>query len=340
MRRYNNRRPFVAAAASTAGRALNAARNAISVAATADKAIRLYKNYKPKTAYKTKPKKQRTNMKPAVDKLARQVKVLKQKAISDEGRFTYRHRSSGRVLAGVKACLHSNLTAINTTTLESVISLLKYYNPADPANLTTADATTGTYSKLFMFAKNYAHLTVRNNYQTSCICTVYTCEAKSDTNIDAYTAMTNGLADIGNPTVTSPLVYPTDSPQFNDMWRIVKTTKRMLQAGSEMSVAHSVKPFKYDPSIIDSQSEQYQPEFKSFVFLMRVEGVLAHDSAANEQGTIASGIDWLMDRTFVVEYSAGANLKQLYIVDASTGFTNGALISSKPVADNIVYSVS
>jgi len=275
-----------------------------------------------------------------VNKLSQTVRNLKRSAEADQGMLTYRHRTTGSCLSSVNAITYDGQNILSSSFYEAVLAQLRYYNPSSPSTLVQADGATGTYMKDFYFEKVFAKLTVRNNYQVPCKVTVYSCKVKSDTSVSPVNAITNGLTDVGAPSATSPIVYPSDSPQFRDLWSVVATTKKVLQPGEEMVVGYSAKPFTYDPSLFDSQTETYQARVGAFTYLIRTEGVLGHDTSAAQYGTLQSGVDWQIDRTVKVKYSAGADIEYVYVVDASYTFTNGGVCSSKPVADNIPYSVA
>lgn len=275
-----------------------------------------------------------------INKLSKSVKELRRTAEADQGVLTFRSRITGRNVAAVNAASYADLGILSTSFYETVLAQLRYYDPTAPATLVQADGTTGSFMKDFLFSKVYVRLVARNNYQVPCTVVVYSCNVKEDTSIQCLTAMTNGLADVGNPTATSPLVYPTDSPQFSDLWKIVKTSRKVLQPGEEIVVTHSAKSFFYDPSLVDSHAVSFQARYSGFGMMIRCEGVLAHDTTLDEQGTIACGVDYQVTRTCQVKYAAGADIEYLYVTDGSDAFTNGALVSSKPVSDNIGYSIA
>lgn len=266
-------------------------------------------------------------------------KLLKY-AESDMGTHIQRIRDVYRQLSSVNQKAHGGAIASSTAVLETVLSELRYYDPSAPSALVQASGATGSYQKEFYFEKVYSKITIRNNYQLPVDVSLYACVPKVDTSITPNTAFTNGLADIGNPTSTCPLLYPTDSEQFNDLWKIDKSKKKSLKPGEQISLAWSGKSFQYDPSFVDSHALSYQKKYSSLVWHFTNSGVLAHDSSFDEQGLAQSGIDVIVDTTFIVKYAAGADIKYLVCTDNSDTFSNGALASSMPVADNIGYSVN
>lgn len=283
----------------------------------------------------------RSNKKVTLKKVTKSLREVNRKINSGMGVLTHRQRTTGRVVNSVAQQAQLNIAVIHLNYLESVLGQLRYYDPAAPSALVTADGTTGSYSKQFRLTIN-TKLVLRNNYQVPTKVTVYLCKCKSDTNIDPVTAFTQGLADVGNPSSSSPLTYVSDSPQFKDLWKILKTTKMELSPGAEMKLTHSEKSFTYDPSVQDSHALTYQTEFKSLAYFVRVEGVLGHDtSVSTEQGFLQSGVDYCIDKIAKVDYQAGADIEFVYVSDASAAtFTNNPVISAKPVVDNQNYSVA
>lgn len=287
--------------------------------------------YRPRRGYV--PRKKKT--------LKKQVKELKRYAEADMGTHIYRHKGTTIRSSAVGFMNLTSLTGVNNSAIESAMAGLRYYDPASPATLVTAAAASGTYQKEFLVKRQYSKYLAVNNYQVPAMVTLYVCVPKSDTSLSPQTTFTNGLADVGNPTSSSPLVYLTDSPQFNDLWRIAKSKKAVLQPGESMMVSYSCKEYMYDPSLVDSHSEAYQSRFGAHTLTVRIEGVLGHDSAAAEYGTLQASVDVQEDRVFEIHYAAGADIKTVVINDVSdTSFTNGGVVSNKPVSDNQSYSVA
>lgn len=273
--------------------------------------------------------------------LKNQVKELKRLAESDMGTHIDRVRETDRTLvASVNQKQFAQANLINCSKIETALSNLKYYDPTAPTTLVTASAASGSFQKEFLVETAHCKFHFRNNYQIPARVCVYICRPKSDTSIGPFSAFTSGLTDVGGPSATSPLVYPTDSEQFNDLWTSVKTKKVLLQPGSEFSMTHSAKSFQYDPSYFDSHNLEFIKKYGACAILISVEGVIGHDTTADEQGTLLAGIDWYTDCTYKIKYAAGADIKQVVVTNNSDSFTNGPVISNKPVSDNQNYSVA
>lgn len=286
-----------------------------------------------KSSYKSKP------MPRKVKGLSKQVKELKRLAESDMGTHTQRHRVTWNVAALPNEQGFISVASVNASLIESVLAELRYYDPTTPTTLVQASGASGTFQKEFFFDKVYSKITIRNNYQTPCMVSAYACRPKVDTSITPLSAWQNGLTDIGAPATSSPLTFLTDSPQFRELWTIESSKKLLLDAGEQCSMASTGKKFQYDPSLFDNHALLYQKTFQSLVWHVFVTGVIAHDNVADEQGIIGAGIDLVIDSTFVVKYPAGADITYLHIDNSSSAFSNSAVVTNKPYADNQQHSV-
>lgn len=272
-------------------------------------------------------------------KLAKQVRDLSKKVNNGQGILTYYARDAAAVIATANTQSYSTVASVGVGQLETALAELRFFNPSAPGTLIQGSGASGTYSRKYMFDV-YGKLHVRNNYQVPCIVTIYTCVVKDDTSITPTVAFTQGLVDVGNPSNTSQLLYLTHSPQFNQLWKIASTKRLILQAGQELDMTHSTGKFQYDPALTDSHADDFQAKNKAFAFVVRVDGVLAHDSSAAQYGFSAGGVDCVWTFKYTIRYEAGVDISYIVVADAVDSFTNGALVSSYPIADNIGYSAS
>lgn len=278
--------------------------------------------------------------------LKKDVKALKALVKADQATHTYKELGSGEVQALVGQVEYGQEAITSVSNLESWIANLRYYNPAVPGTLTTASGATGTFHREIHFANVYSRVEVRNNYQVPCRLKIYLAKPKSDTSITPLTYYTNGIADqvisAGADQQTAGL-YLTDIVTFNEQYSLVCKKDIILDAGAMCSVTHNTGRFNYDPSLTDSHSSGYQTKYKSCLWLIRVEGVLGHDSAsAQEFNTLLASIDYQFIHIAKIEYDAGTGLNDIYIADnrASTFTSGSGVVTSKPVADNIGYSTN
>jgi len=109
--------------------------------------------------------------------------------------------------------------------------------------------------------------------------------------------------------------------------------------GQSLSLSHNLGSFTCDPAFFDLHNLDFQTDFKGCSILYRIEGVCGHDTAADQQGILPAGIDIVAEMKYVIEYDAGTDLNDFSVSDSSDTMTTAAVISSKPVSDNIGYSV-
>lgn len=248
----------------------------------------------------------------------------------------HRVRSTFNLDASVNSMV-LNSTPYTIAALESAMANLRYFNPATNA-LVTADPSTGTYNRELHVKEVVYKITARNNYQVPCRLTLYGCRPKVDTNTNPATYFQNGLADQGNPSNTSPLVHLTDSLEFKDGWKIEKSKNYVLQPGEEVSMYSSIKSFDYDFSFADTHASSFQPKLNGFAWVQRVEGILGHDTVADEQGFLQASCDFALEVKYVFDYDAGKDLYDISISDGASTFSNAGVVSNKPVSDNQQYS--
>lgn len=268
---------------------------------------------------------------------AKVMKIMK----TFQGNLEFRNIDSRYIrTAGYNQTNHSLCDDVNMAAYESVLGNLKFFNPSAPGTLISASGATGTYYREYLFRSVSSIHTVKNNYQIPCKVTLYYCTVKNDTNIGPITAFTDGISDGSNAASTSLFINLTDSDEFNDLWRIAKKKTKLLLPGRQMSLSYRFNNMLYSPATYDSHTSTYQKRFKCFVVICRVEGVQAHDSAANEVGFTNAGVDVTWRTSYKVQYDAGGDINYLYVSENQDSFTNGPLVSSMPVADNINYSVT
>lgn len=261
------------------------------------------------------------NTLPKVNK--KRISYLNKKMANNEATIEYRDRIVSKIsVGGVNQCVYADDTGLSKGVLETAITNLKFFDPATPATLVTVDYNSGTFQKQILL-KSRSVLTVRNNYAVPAKVQIYLCRIKSDTNQSPKACITQGFADIGALSNTNPLSKARDSKILTDLWNIKSMRKDIvLQAGKEFKCYHSEKEFSYDTSLVDTHDQQYIKIFKSHVWLMRVEGVLGHDSIAEQQGFQQGGIDVCVDRIINIKYDGGVDLYEVHTANDSATFTN------------------
>lgn len=299
---------------------------------------------KKKVIPKRKYAKKRSKM-PIIKKLVSDVRKIKKenKTCQTNGERVYRQRRVDRLLTLSENTLKAITKAGNSITItENALSNLTYYDPTTPTTLVTASGAVGTYSKTFNIKDVYTKIIIRNNYQVPAMVRVYGCIPKEDTSISPSTAYTSGLADMNNPNAENPLMHVTDSNIFNNLWRIDKSMKKLLNSGRQFTMKKYLGDYTYDPSLVDDHALTYQSKYKGYAWFVQVCGAIGHDGDAlnDEQGILDCGIDMYVDTVVHVCYDAGKKMKTYVIDDDSATFTTNGVVSNMPISNNQAYRIA
>lgn len=268
------------------------------------------------------------------------LKKVEQKLRNMESELTYRTIDATPLKPAQNVVEYGDYIANDVNQIEAALANLRYYDPSNPGTLITASGATGTFSRFYK-VKTYMKITIRCNYQVPCLINVYKYAVKTDTSIPPTTALTNGLADVGNPSATSTVVYPSDSSQLGDLWRLIESKKMLLKPGQEVSFAISFPEITYDPSIYDSQAIAYQKRNHCCAFLVRAQGVPSHDSSTSTQyGISGAGVDILQKKVLKITYDSGGPSIETIVVSDSLDTQTASAVVSQPVVDNQAYSIA
>ncbi len=290
------------------------------------------RKYKKRKKTKFRKSKSRTKKKSKIKALQKQVTAIKRVQKYDQGTLVFRQRQTNRVSCGENGSNFTGGPLQDKDTMELMLSHLVYYNPEEPGVLTTAPAGTGTFSHAFNVKSAYHKVNISNNYTNPCKIRVYMFRVKEDTDLSPFDCFMAGLIDVGNPTINSALVYPTDSRLLQEIWTIDKTVSCTLQPGIEKTITWNIGECMYDPATSDSHGLNFQRSFNGSWVGFRVVGTLAHDDALLEYGTGQGSCDFMIDSSYTVEYSAGADIKHIEILNASDSFTNFPVQANKAPA--------
>ena len=272
-------------------------------------------------------------------KLNKELSSLKSKVAGGQGHLHYLERWCGRIACNAQQAGYFNGSGLSMSMIERGLAYLKFYDPANPGTYITSNLTSGLQSKSVMY-KFYSKFQIRNNYAIPVNVRVYIVSPKDDTNTQPITACINGYQDVGitNPT-SNILAYPYMSSEFNELYKIQSLTKVELQPGTTKDLFYSdKKKHKYDPSYFDDQKDEYQGKFGCHLYMVRVEGVLGHDTnpIVNQ---CAGAIDMMITNHIEYFYDAGVNVKYFQMVDNSTAFNTTVYTDNKPSVSHNVYTI-
>ncbi len=266
------------------------------------------------------------------------VNKLIQKVKAGEATHTHRFQQAVELQVGtVNQAKYIDLAGMKTSSVEDALATLRYYDPSNPATLVTADGDTGTYSRQFYIDNASTGIQVKNNYQIGADVRIYSCTPREDTSIDPDSAFQSGMTDQGNPSIVSTQLFPNDSEQFRKLWKIEKVTSKILQPGQSLFASHSIKPFSYDPSNVDTHNLSFQKQYGGQAWLVRLHGVLGHATTGSTFGLCVAGVDIIYKRKLRITYDAGTSLEDYSVSELTMGACT--VESQKPLADNIAYSL-
>lgn len=287
------------------------------------------------------PKKK--GIKKDVKQLKKQVKQLRQMDDNTSGTMVYRSLGAKAIISAVNHQKIETDGLFGKTLIETALAQCKFYDPSNPATLVTGSQVAGTYARNCLIQSATSKCTFRNNYQVDCDVTCYLCEVKDDTDHTPAAAWTSGVADQAYGTVTTNTDlgnYPSDYDLVKDLWKLKVVYKAQMRPGERAVVSHTSKDIEYSPSTVDEHALEYQREYKAYMFMFVVRGPISHDTIVADQVTYTQGgIDIFTEQSLKIKYNAGIDLSYIYVNDTSaSGFTNAAVCSNQPVADNQAFS--
>lgn len=275
--------------------------------------------YKHKSKY-YKKRSRKTSMK-------KQIRDLQRDVNQDLATHTHKKSFIQFITCNENSAGYGTLEGWNINSLETALGNFRYYNPAIPGTLTTADGSTGTYSRKFHFTSLYSKVELRSASRVPVKVSAYLLTPKQDTGIEPHTAMTGGLTDQANPSNTSILINPSDSEEFNSLWSIRMCKKFVLGPEGTRTLKWSSRDVTYDPSKTDAHNLKYQKQFKNCVWYFRIQGTTSYDltQASGQVGTNYGAVAIHGYTKLVCKYDAGTSLNDI-TVDTSglSTFTNYA----------------
>lgn len=276
--------------------------------------------------------------------LSRQIMDIRKELKSDRSTHIYKKYETADIDTVVGQCKHQHYDINTVTDLEAMIANLRYYDPSTPGTLLTASGATGTFSRDIHFKDIYSKFLMRNNYQVPCRVKLYVLKAKHDNSDNPTTTFEAGITDqVINAGKNSqdPAIYISDIEVVKEDWDIDCVFDGVLNPMDEVTRSHSTGSFEYDPAQTDTDSTAYQKRYNAFVWYLRIEGVLGHDTGADQQTLMLASLDVQWSTKATIIYDAGINLNDIYINEQrGETFTNGGVVSVMPVADNLAYSAT
>lgn len=234
--------------------------------------------------------------------------------------------------------------AIETSIIQTAMDQFRFYDSNTNA-FEQKDPETLTQKAQYLVSNWQIYGEIVNNYQVPVDVKVHYLRCKDNTSLTPLDILDADITDkfLNFTDRNNMNINLSEGAQLGEYWGKVKgSTSTRLLPGQSMKVGMNRKPFMYDPSENDKSGQTYVVTARPMGLLIQVRGVLGHDTAAAEFGLLAAKVDYKLTVRCKVHYnSGGAQFKKIYIDnDADAAWTNGGVVSSMPVADNIQYSVA
>lgn len=255
--------------------------------------------------------------------MKKRVRRLEKCVTQQLAKHTHRRRDVGTLRCAQRViAMHNMDCGGSKVRIEAAMANLRFFDPATNS-LVFQDPANGTYQR-DMCVEIHRKLSVRNNYNSTVKVKIYDCVPKDATALTPVTMYNNSLNDQGNPGSDSPMMFVTDAEQLRDVWRVKLVSSKVLKNGQQCTVSSHQKDFQYQVATNDAHTTPYDKNQGGHLFLIRIEGVLAHDSlnSTTQQALANCGIDWMCDTTFIFRYDAGKGLNDFSIADNSTTMVN------------------
>lgn len=294
---------------------------------------------------KTTMKRKASNCGKEMTKVKKRIRDLSRRAEEGETTLKYRWRRTASVLALGDEVTHNATYGWTQADMSSILDQIQYYNPTT-GEFDTRDFDTGTKTKSINIDYVGFELLLKNNYQSNVKCTIWKAFPKIDTNTDL---VTHYNANIGRSVINAvptpaaqfhPLLTFSDCGEATSEWRMQKVGSFQMGPGQSRSFYHNVKNIEVErirPTTL------FTRRYKAFTFLIRVEGGdnLVHaNNDATKVGYGQCGVDLAYNMRATVRYDGGINAERIYLEYTKPVTDALAVFSSKPVVDNLQYSVA
>nr|UOF82661.1 putative capsid protein [Cressdnaviricota sp.] len=261
--------------------------------------------------------------------LIKRVQRVEKKVAKLDSLHTFKKCSVGTLDPAQNVCKWADNYRCTGSDIETAFAGLRYYDPATPGTLITAALGTGTFCRQFLM-NCYAQLIVKNNALIPADVIVYLAKAKQSTSTSVTSAMDGALADLGGVVKESTMIFMKDCmAEVRPYWDVKVAKKVRLQPGAEIKLTYNTGEFEYDPATFDLVSSTYNPDYKTFGWIIRTQGVLAHDKTTTTNvGTSSARVDYYLKEVYSCKYnSGGPELETILVSDGLTAMAAGPVVS-------------
>lgn len=242
--------------------------------------------------------------------LKKRIKELEEKIHDNFMTYEYKTNSTFQAASVINRCGYGVGNLFTNVDFENVLAAIPYTDPLFPGTKQTVDTRIVTVATRWKISA-YAECVMRNNYLYPLHLRCYIIKPKSDTSILPTTSIANikpfqeagPLASNLIYSTTDPWLYPTDSKDFTDHWKIITSCDMKLQSGDECKVPYS-EDMEYDQEYLDQQPNTFTKKWTRFI-LVRVVGVVAHDlTDAALVGICPTKVDAIVHAKFLLKKPA------------------------------------
>lgn len=249
------------------------------------------------------------------------------------GTHTYRRQQTTQTGSNFGSHMVVSVTGNSLLTTQAVLERLQYYDPSNPGTLLTGNGNTGDFQREFLFTRLTTKLTLNNQGFVPTNVRIYQCYPKEDTNIRPEAAWKNGLEfqllDFSSttggtgPSVENFLSRPTDSEEFNNLWRTENFQEVRLQPGGQYTASVNLGGFTYDPTFHGDHAQAYKSSIKGMLWMIVSHGDNVTNSTNSDINVNRTDQLHIMhEETYEVKYDAGVSLNTLQY--DNTGYDNSA----------------
>jgi len=258
-------------------------------------------------------------LKRVTHKLTRVAKVVD----ATTGKKTARLISLSTLTSAFGQCKFGTVAYVQTDVRDFIDSIQFVDKAGDPSVRTFYNGNVGVYQREFYFPDGVSSkYTMRNLNQQDVLLRAYIVVPKEATAFTPEAAFIQGLPFVTNTPSAElhPGVYLTDSPLFNELYKIVATKKTVLAPGQECTMRYTSPPFTYDPKIFDALTTETQvnPEWGAHFLIKQIQGRMVFSNL--NVGLFAIGPAQIYTQHTVVQkmtYDAGGAIEQLDLPNVS-----------------------
>lgn len=267
-------------------------------------------------------RKQLSNIKKQVNKLS---KVSKNSIAT----FVYRKSQVFQCTSAVGNTSYTDVAVNDKNFIETALTSVPYYESGALSFVNMAD---DAHCRELHFTSASGKLVLRNNYTIPVKCKVTAYEIKKESSSLPTAFYINGLTDMMPSSLPNNIMFDhSDVPLVGHNWTKKNVKSYFIKPGQEKVYYHSVKDFSYDNSELDYTTSTYNRNIKSFIFTIRIYGVLSHDNTTSTLVAHADAkLDCYLEQTLTLQYNGGAGTFKRFNMSAGEGAVLNAVVANQP----------